>query len=307
MESPSLPPLHLLRLCASVATKRKREAEQQQEQQQDRAHTASGPSGQSSIDFFTLEDFRQWKRKVLELLSQPTSEIHDIVRSGHLPILSKKSKNWFGVTASCRYHGQNVCHSKDLDDDDPELCSLSRRLRGLLESDKPMQPSEKHRLQDHTSATFLLMYLRKLVVDDSDKTEPYLYLDNLYPRTSKLDWLTGGDLLCATGIIFALTRVRYLMVGEGPSLRSFEVDHGRKNDPGYFYYNKFILAPAQHVQKVIDCKRSTKMRLKARMEPDDSTDECEYQSPEFVERVATRDPDTIMKFWLWENPLWQPA
>ena len=65
------------------------------------------------------------------------------------------------------------------------------RLRGLLESDKPMQPSEQHLLQDHSSATFLLMCLRKLVLDDQDKTESYsvLYLNSVYPRTSKLDWL----------------------------------------------------------------------------------------------------------------------
>jgi hypothetical protein len=43
------------------------------------------------------------------------------------------------------------------------------------------------------------------------------------------------------------------------------------------------------------------------MELDDSDDEYEYQSPTVVHRVATRDPDTIMEFWLWENPLWQPV
>lgn len=244
-----------------------------------------------------MKDFVQWKRKVLELLSQPTSDIHDIVRRGNLPIWSKKSENWFGVTASCRYYGQRVCRRKDLDHDDPKLYSRSLRLRGLLESDKPMQPSAQHLLQDHTSETFLLMCLRKLVLDDQDKTEPYLYLSSVYPRTSKLDWLTGGDLLWATAIIFALTRVRYLIVGEGPGLRRFEVDHGRKHDPGYFYYNKFILAPAQHAQK----------RLEDSTELDDSDDEYEYQSPTVVHRVATRDPDTVMEFWLWENPLWQPV
>jgi hypothetical protein len=81
--------------------------------------------GGSSAEFFTLKDFAQWKRKVLELLSQPTSDIHDIVRRGNLPIWSKNSGNWFGVTASCRYYGQRVCHSKDLDHDDPKLWSRS--------------------------------------------------------------------------------------------------------------------------------------------------------------------------------------
>ena len=43
---------------------------------------------QSSVKFFTVDDFEMWRRHVLRFLSQTTSPIHDIVHSGHLPIFS---------------------------------------------------------------------------------------------------------------------------------------------------------------------------------------------------------------------------
>lgn len=258
-----------------------------------------------SVQFFTVDDFEEWRGHVLRFLSLTTSPIHDIVHSGHLPIFSKKNDKWFGVTASCKYRGQQVCESEHQGDYD-----LYERLqlRGLLESKKPMEPSRRYVLQDHGSASFLLLYRRDLVlVDSQDEKEPRLYLNNLYPKRSAWNWLTGGDLLCATAIIFALTRVRYLMVGEGPDLRYFEDSHGRKTDKEYFYYKKFILGIPQHVKRIFDRARAKRMRRNADIDCDSNDqDFAEYEPPEFFERVEKREPDTIMGFWLWENQLWQP-
>jgi hypothetical protein len=253
---------------------------------------------ETKSEFFTVDDFQMWKQCVLSFLSQPTSPIHNIVNSGHLPIFSKKNNVWFGVTAECRFIGQNV-------PEDEWHESYDRlQLSGLLTSDKPMNPSKRHVLQDHSSSSFNLLYLDDLVLgQNQDKTEPRLYLQSLYPRRSSLDGLTGGDLLCATAIIFALTRVRYLMVGEGPDLHNFEKKHV-PNGPKYFYYNKFILGKAQHVKRAKEDKDLTKRK---RRNAEMSTLSYYEPLPQFFEIVEEREADRIMQFWLWESSLWKPT
>ena len=258
----------------------------------------AGLTAKEKREFFTVDDFQMWKHLVLSFLSQPTSPIHNIVNRGNLPIFSKINNEWFGVTAECKYIGQNVpadeCHE-----------SYDRlQLSGLLTSDKPMKPSKSHCLQDHDSRSFHLLYLYDLVLGKNQyKPEPRLYLQSLYPRRSRLHWLTGGDLLCATAIIFALTRVRYLMVCEGPDLKGFEKTH-MPNDPKYFYYNKFILGNAQHVKRVKEYKDPTKRK---RTNPEMSALSYYEPSPQFFEIVEEREADTIMQCWLWESSLWNPT
>lgn len=264
-------------------------------------HIAAGNTESSSVQFFTLGDFEVWKRHVLLYLSRRTSPIHDIVDRGNLPIFSRKNNKWFGVTASCRYCGQIVPGSENCDDG-----GLYERLqlRGLLQSDEPMEPSQQHTLQDHSYDVFYLSYKHDLVFDGSgqDHRESHLYLSNVYPKHSSLDWLTGGDLLSATAIIFALTRVRYLTVCEADYLRHFENSHRRASNPEYFYYNKFILSQPQHIERIFDRERAKRMRLSIA-----ERDDYNCGLPTFIKRIEKRNPNTIMGCWLWENPLWKPC
>jgi hypothetical protein len=94
-----------------------------------------------------------------------------------------------------------------------------------------------------------------LVVDGDDRIHKHLFIRNIFPRSQEsLGWLSGGDLLVASGILFALTDVRYMTLSEGTNLRRFEAEK-RKTNPGYFYYNKTILSPAQFLGIDYDYER----------------------------------------------------
>lgn len=254
-----------------------------------------GMAVRKSPNFFEEKHFIEWKCEVLKCLSQATSPVHEIVHAGALPIFSHKSCKWFGVTASCRYEGQEVCENPD----SIELGEYYRlQLCDLLQSKEPMVPKSEHTLS-HSPHGFSLLYLRDLVVGlNNDVMEPRLHLNDLYPKRAwdHLKWeLSGGDLLWAAAIIFALTRVRYMTVGEGAELRAFEeMQRKSKNNPKYFFYDKYILGKAKHIRRSSH-QPGRRMETKRINKSD--------EDPKFVEILPERDSDSLLGNWLWENSL----
>lgn len=226
--------------------------------------------------FFVQADFDAWKARVLRLLARKESRLHAIVDRGALPIFSLRSNRWFGIKADVACVGQPR---------PPRDVTLPKRWRlaHLLTSGRPMRPSARYTLLDHTSTPFLVMYVEDFVLDGARTKHARLHLNNLYPRETQLPWLTGGDLLHACGILYALLDVQFLTVCEG-GVRAFENAH-RVARPGYLYYDKVILVPPQHLVYA---------------DAPESEEEEEEERAHFA-TVATRDPATIMRCWLWDK------
>tara|TARA_B100001113_G_scaffold275480_1_gene230061 strand:+ start:124 stop:561 length:438 start_codon:yes stop_codon:yes gene_type:complete len=137
------------------------------------------------------------------------------------------------------------------------------------------------------------MHLEDIVVEKDQNVKARLYIENLYPRDqNSWEWLRGGDLLYASGILFSLINVQYMSVFEGPDLRRTVEEKARveKNMPNYFYYNKYILGPARSVVE------------------DASFESYKLNQYDQYEDVLTRylyNPDrrvdSTMESWLWEK------
>ena len=106
----------------------------------------------------------------------------------------------------------------------------------------------------------------------------------------KWEWLTGGDLLVASGILFALIDVRYLTTGEGLDVRYFEFKK-RNTQPGYFYYNKTTLVPAQSATTDYEY-------ISRELDDDESGDEMMQRR---LVRTPNRHVDSTMQWWLWDK------
>ena len=204
--------------------------------------------------FFTYQLFDEWKARVIRLLRRKHSRIHAIVDAGCLPIFSLKSNRWFGIRASLHYERYRVPQGT------PRHLRRRQALFDLLESNNPMRLRKRYTLCDASGGVFLITSL-SVVMDNPfpvremgddalialrEQQVPVhtvLYLQNLYPRLGP-EWMRGGDLLHAAGIIFALSNVRFLVLGEGPDVQRFEQRaHGERQ--GYKYYDKFVLSTPQ--------------------------------------------------------------
>ena len=247
--------------------------------------------------FFTRESFEAWRELVLSELLCETSPIHAIVDRGALPVYSTMSKNWFGVTASLRYRRQPK--------PPPEVPKEQRRrwvLGDLLRSRNPMVGSYIHKLLDVSPGFFNVTVFNNFVINATPSTRVLqrsdcLVINNLYPRMTGIEWLRGGDLLHACGILFSLLDVNYMMVCEGPDLRRFEeIRREQNNDPGYFYYDKYILGAAQHVKKDFDDPPWFD-----RYSDENMKDADDYGEVQFYETQPERSPETKMECWLWEK------
>ena len=261
-------------------------------------------------EFFSWDDFLAWKALVLAELqsdAESSAEVHRIAGKGALPIRSK-SNNWFGVDASNRYRGQ----PKPPDDLKTSAERNKWRLIDLLNSNQPMmhQVRDEYNLLGSRTSSFRIMLRNNLVLDPnstskmSTQRKMHLYINNLYPRETPFEWLRGGDLLYAAGIVFSLVDVDYLSVCEGPDVRNFERP---RRDPSndlyvrddYFYYDKTILAPPKHVESMLDCDE-----IEGYDSSDDETfeDQEEHGMYDFYRTRPTRDIETTMACWIWEKP-----
>jgi hypothetical protein len=240
----------------------------------------------SSTPFFTWEQYDDWKARVLRLLKRKHSRIHKIVDNGCLPIFSLKSNRWFGVTASLAYRYYRCSKYVDI------KYRNRQSLKDLLESGRYMKMGVRERSNlcfGHHAGPFSVVLLHDLVIDNNH-VHKHLHINNIYPRTqSEWKWLTGGDLLVASGILFALLDVRYMTVGEGPDVRYFE-NEKRKTHPNYFYYNKSILVPAQSA--VVDLEYSSR-----ELEDDESGDESQFK----LKHNPNRDANSVMEWWFWDK------
>ena len=265
----TLPPLHCLAISTEPEAKRPRTVTVSDAQ-------IPAPCSNSRTGlFFSLVTYREWSARVLQELLSECSPVHSIVDSGHLPVLSLNSNNWFGVSASLMYDGQRVPA------DVPRALRRRWRLRDLLASGRNMHASRTlYTLRGHSRAPFSVWLSSDFVVDGCEPARS-LYIENLYPsRAEKLPWLTGGDLLHASAILFVLLPVQYLVVGEGPGLRSFEARVRAAGRGGYFYYDKFIMCSARPIDMVVN------------------SDIDEYRT------VAERDSAASQEFWMWSKAGW---
>lgn len=237
-----------------------------------------------SQPFFSWADFDDWKARVLRLLKRKHSRIHDIVDRGCLPIFSLKSNRWFGITASLAYKYYRV--PKDV----AKKHRNRQTLTDLLESGKHMtmvMGEQSQLCYGHHGGPFLVL-LREGLTVDSGEPHKYLYINNVYPRTQeKWKWLSGGDLLFASGVLFALTDVRYMALGEGPDVRSFERKK-RLLHPEYFYYNKVLLVPAQSAEIAYD-------------DSDDDDDSNYDEMLTRLKRTPNRDVNSYIGWWIWDK------
>jgi len=208
------------------------------------------------------------------------------VDRGCLPIFSLKSNRWFGITASLTYKGYRC--PKDV----PHEYRNRRRLTDLLESRKHMNIGKggTRLCYGHHSGPFLILLLDNLSIDD-DLRHRYLHINNVYPRTQeKWRWLTGGDLLCASAILFSLVDVQYMTVGEGPDVRYFE-NRKRGTHPEYFYYNKILLVPAQSAVSTYG--------MRSELFGYDSEDDEDVHMR--LVRTPNRDPNSVIGWWFWDK------
>ena len=79
-----------------------------------------------------------------------------------------------------------------------------------------------------------------------------------------------------------------MSVCEGPGVRNIEMA-ARETRPGYFYYNKTVLVPAQSVEADISFEF---------WKHDEYED---YENVNRVFRARQRAPESIMKCWLWDK------
>ena len=153
-----------------------------------------------------------------------------------------------------------------------------------------MAKSDRYTLCGHNGADYSIVLREDILVGDDPNVHSRLYITNLYPRNQEeWNWLRGGDLLYASGILFALTDVKYMSVCEGPDVRRTIEDEVRKRIPNYFYYDKFILGPARSVDHDFS------------FEPWKHDEYSEYDRVERLLYVPNRPVSSIMGCWLWEK------
>ena len=245
-----------------------------------------------STRLFTTSDFEDWRCRVLRLLARKHSRIHDIVDRGGLPIFSLRQNAWFGVRADVRYAGQRC----------PQGVARAERrrwmLRDFLLSDRAMVPQSRYTLLDHDSSTFLVLYLAAdFVLHGSNARTRHarLHINNVYPYHSRcrIPWLRGGDLLFASGVLYALIDVRFMSVCQGPDVqRSIEDQRGAPVPRGYFYYDKFLLVRPYPYQALYE-----------NVEPWSDQwdcDEDEYESVDHLLRLPRTAFDSI-HCWMWDK------
>ena len=223
-------------------------------------HTSNYFSQMSS--FFTLDDFDDWKKRVMRLINRKHSRIHAIVDRGCLPIFSLRQNKWFGVTASLRYANQRVPTNVE------RVVRFRWMLEDLLTSGRFMVPKKRHTYCLQDGRAFQLEYFTKAlfvkthVHAQDNAMYDHLHLNNLYPRDAPDPWVRGGDLLHACGILFTLMNVRFMTVGEGEDLNRTIQDHARLSREDYFYYNKRIITmpfPATLIEAPEDAREDDEM------------------------------------------------
>ena len=261
----------------------------------------------SKTAFFLWNDFLAWKELVLAELSsdsEASQVVHRIVGRGALPIHSTNSGEWFGVTAKMSYRKQPK---------PPEGLAMDAHRRwlfvDLLKSGKPMERKFKqYVLLDSCPGNFTLRVWNDLVLNPDGRSnmraqrKEHLSISNLYPRNTCFKWMTGGDLLYAAGIVFSLLDVDYMTVCEGSGVRDAETSRRDPESPlfsrpDYFYYDKTILGPAQHVEHLMDAPNGYDSN-----DDEDIDDAEENGSFNFHYTRDYRDPESTMKCWLWEKP-----
>ena len=111
-----------------------------------------------------------------------------------------------------------------------------------------------------------------------------LEVKKVFPRTSSAyKWIRGGDLLFASGVLFSLLQVRFMLVSEGSRMLIQEAE--RELRPDYFYYNKTILS------------RAISVDVELRFEED------EFGDSEIVSEIIplpNRSVDMIGS-WMWDK------
>ena len=249
--------------------------------------------------FFTWNSLDVWRERVLHELTLEHSPVFDIVDRGALPVRSNRNGRWFGITGmSMLFKGQKTRPGE------PFPMRWRWRLEDFLKSNEHMSgPWSSFGLLDNNSGNFQLKLSNDFVVDASQsigvRASRCLQLTNLYPRNTNIEWLTGGDLLHACGIVFALLDVQTLIVCEGISVRSSVEKKRRESNPEYFYYGKYILGPPQHL---VQADEPEWFEYPTTSLPDkESFYRIERSTPhwQFYERRVERPAETTMWCWMW--------
>jgi len=262
----------------------------------------------SKTAFFLWNDFLAWKELVLAHLGsdlEASQVVQRIVERGALPIRSNHSGNWFGIAADIRYRFQPKA---------PEGLTIYQhrkwKLVDLLKSGKPMSQTTSYFLLDGGAGNFTIRTENDLLLNPDENVgmwkqrKTHLHIHNLYPKNTPFnEWMTGGDLLYAAGIVFSLVDIDYMTLCEGPSVRrTAETPRRDPNSPlfvrhDYFYYDKAILGPAQHVEHEIDYPDGYDSS-----NDENVMDDMEHGNFHIYSIREFRAPDSDAQCWLWKKP-----